>query len=256
MKFITSLTACSVFAAVVAFNLPASAIDLVAPNSLENSEGNGENQFPFVTTAAPQRYQQVYDASQFGTTPLSIEGIAFRLDDEFGNSFSTTIPDIEISLSTASADPDALSSAFADNIGADETVVFTRGSLPLSSNSNTPSGTPEAFDIAVDFTDTFFFDPNVGNLLLEVKNFSTSIPSSPIFFNAENTTGDSVSRLFNTNDANATTGFTDSLGLVTQFNTASTQPVPFEAEGTMGLVALGGYFSYRFYRKKRQQKAN
>ena len=34
---------------------------------------------------------------------------------------------------------------------------------------------------------------------------------------------------------------------------ASVEPIPFEAEGTMGLVALG---SYLFYRKKRQQKAN
>lgn len=250
MKLFKSLTACSVFAAVVGFNLPASAIDLVVPNNLENIEGNFSNQFPFVTTFLPQRYQQVYDASQFGTTPLSIEGIAFRLDDEFGNTFSTTIPDIEISLSTASAAPDALSSTFADNIGADETVVFTRGALPLSSSSNTPSGTPEEFDIVIDFTETFSFDPNLGNLLLEVKNFSTSISSSPIFFDAEDTGGDSVSRLANLGDANATTaGFTDTAGLVTQFNT---QPIPFEAEGTMGLVALG---SYLYYRKKRSAKA-
>jgi len=34
------------------------------------------------------------------------------------------------------------------------------------------------------------------------------------------------------------------------------EPVPLEAEGTMGLVALGSYFSYRFYRKKPQQKAS
>ena len=34
-----------------------------------------------------------------------------------------------------------------------------------------------------------------------------------------------------------------------------TQPVPFEAEGTMGLVALGGFFGYRYLknRKKRNQ---
>lgn len=33
----------------------------------------------------------------------------------------------------------------------------------------------------------------------------------------------------------------------------SNQPIPFEAEGTMGLVVLG---SYLFYRKKQQQNAN
>lgn len=32
----------------------------------------------------------------------------------------------------------------------------------------------------------------------------------------------------------------------------SQQPVPFEAEGTIGLVALGGFFGYRYYKKRKQ----
>lgn len=39
----------------------------------------------------------------------------------------------------------------------------------------------------------------------------------------------------------------------TAFAQGSTQQaVPFEAEGTMGLIALGGYFLYRNYRKRKQ----
>ncbi len=30
------------------------------------------------------------------------------------------------------------------------------------------------------------------------------------------------------------------------------EPVPFEAEGAMGLVALGGFFGYRYYKKRKQ----
>lgn len=48
------------------------------------------------------------------------------------------------------------------------------------------------------------------------------------------------------------TGF-DNLVINAKAEVNGAEPVPFEAEGTMGLVALG---SYLFYRKKRQQKAN
>ena len=46
--------------------------------------------------------------------------------------------------------------------------------------------------------------------------------------------------------------FGNAFELYNQANYSLT-PVPFEAEGTMGLVALGGYL---FYRKKRQQENN
>jgi hypothetical protein len=52
-------------------------------------------------------------------------------------------------LSTTSANPNALSTTFANNIGADDTVVFGAGALALSSAFTGPAGGPKNFDIVI-----------------------------------------------------------------------------------------------------------
>jgi len=52
--------------------------------------------------------------------------------------------------------------------------------------------------------------------------------------------------------SNPNTGIIDRDDSTLTYTSASTEPVPFEAEGTMGLVALGGFLFYR-HRKKRKQ---
>ena len=212
---------------------PAHAIvpTIVVPNSARTIEGDINNSYPFNITEfglSSQRYQQVYAASQFGGGGL-ITQIIFRPDATFGQAFMSTLPDIQIDLSTTSAADDGLSSTYADNVGADDTVVFVRGPLTLSSAFTGPPDGPKDFDIIITLTTPFLYNPALGNLLLDVRNFGAGSTTS---FDAVFTTGDGVSRVYN-QDVNSGTGTTDTLGLVTGF-------VIVPEPGTAALLLAGG----------------
>ncbi len=207
---------------VLVFAGPALAASIVVPSGSEFVEGGGDTPFPF-NAGISQRYQQVYDASEFTSfgLPVVISEITFRPDAGFfGSAFSTTITSIQINLSTTSSGPDALSMTFASNVGADDTVVFS-GALSLSSADTGPGGGPKDFDIVITLQTTFLFDPTAGDLLLDVRNFS-----------GEDTTqfdavfaADTTSRTFSTSGGvNAVTADDfDSIGLVTKFTVT---PIP------------------------------
>jgi hypothetical protein len=96
---------------------------VVVPNGLANVDGNSNNTFPFHNGGSSMRYQQVFDGAAFGSSPITITGIAFRPDLGAGDAFTSTISNIQINLSTTSRSPDNLSTTFANNVGADDTVV-------------------------------------------------------------------------------------------------------------------------------------
>lgn len=186
-------------------------------NSLETQEGNFNNIFPFSIGSSSQRYQQVFLATEFVSASGQelITQILFRPDAILGDTFSSTTPDIQINLSTTNAAPDHLSTTFANNVGNDDTVVFNRGALSLSSANIGPVLGPKEFDIAIKLSTPFLFNLSNGNLLLDVRVFVGGFTTT---FDAENTFGDPVSRVFNTN-VNSGTGFADTIGLVTKFVT-------------------------------------
>lgn len=201
---------------------------LVVPNAFTNTEANFGNRVPFGADISGQtnRYQQVYAASEFAATgPIVIKQIAFRPNafdgsgSGLGQAFSTTIPQIQISLSTTHAAPDALSATFADNVGANNTLVFS-GSLPLSSANIGPTTGPKQFDVVIPLATPFHYNPAAGNLLLDVKTL-LGVPTT--YLDAESLSGDSVSRAssgwsYTTAGSDAVTAsFIDSIGLVTQF---------------------------------------
>lgn len=202
--------------------------DVVVPNVLAGVEGAGGNTFPF-DSITPQRYQQVYASSQFPAGGL-ITQLAFRPDGLLGHAFSVTISNIEIDLSTTPAAPDALSSTFASNVGLDDTMVFS-GSLNLSSAFTGPAGGPKAFDILINLTTPFLYNPALGNLLLDVRNFSGEPTGLAGEFDSQFTVGDPISRAFG-DIASSTASITDSEGLVTQFTIV---PEP----ATVELMAIG-----------------
>ena len=243
--------------AVILLGSGAQAMIFVTPNAQASVEGNGNNTFPFGIGNDPyevpsgtQRYQQVYSASDFAALAPGgeyITQIAFRPDATFGAAFSTTLPDIRIDLSTASASPDALSTTFANNVGADDTIVYggaTGAALSLSSSFTGPAGGPKDFDIIINLTTPFFYDPAAGNLLLDVRNFGGG--SIPVF-DAQDALFDSVSRVYTgfSGVGSATADHADSTGLVTRFTTVVPEP------GTMLLAALGGA-SLFLLRQKRE----
>ena len=153
---------------------------------------------------------------------MLVTEIRFRPDGSQGNAFSVTISDLQINLSTTALGPDALSGVFANNIGANDTIVYGRGSLVLAS-ANTgggPSG-PRDFDIVITLTTPFLYDPSQGNLLLDVRNFSAEVTTP---FDAHAEVGDAISRVSGT--IGATAGGTSTTGLVTAFTFAQVTAVP------------------------------
>jgi hypothetical protein len=218
----------------------AQAETFTVPNNLSSIEGNINNASPF---SGRGRNQQVYAASEFAflSEAALITKISFRPD---GNSpqlsFSTRIRDIQIALSTTNAAVDRLSPTFANNIGSDETIVY-KGELLLSSAFTSLEGGTKAFDISINLQKPFLYDPKLGNLLLDVRNFSGPFGFRIPAFDAHDEVGDSVSRQF-TSDVNSPEGinnFSNTYGLVTQFTTTPiSKPVP-ESSSILGLSIIG-----------------
>jgi hypothetical protein len=230
----------------------ASADQIVVPNSLASVEGNSSSPIPFSNTGFTYRYQEVYAASQFDS-PLPpgwlISQIAFRTDESRRSAYSSTI-NVEIHLSTTSKQPDGLSTTFASNVGADDTVVYN-GNLLLSTPAYTSaSPVPHPFDAVINLQTPFLYNPSLGNLLLDVRNFTA--PTNSLLLDAEDTLGDSISRVYATNMPNGTTATErDSRALVTRFQlTAVPEPSGIGLLG-IGTVGLLGYA----YRRRKQLTA-
>ncbi|MBV6491606.1 MAG: PEP-CTERM sorting domain-containing protein [Fimbriimonadaceae bacterium] len=202
---------------------------VVVPNSLAAAEGNSSETLPFYSTGF-MRFQQVYDASQFSAMSggAFISAMRFRPDSVQGAAFSHSTT-IDVWLSTTAFAPDNLSSTFADNVGADETQVFS-GSVALSS-ANT-GGVPRDFDVVLTFSTPFLYNPANGNLLWEVKRYSATTTFH--YLDAEDTFGDSISMLWNEPNAQAPTGVARTSGLVTKFDF-----VPVPEPTTAVALALG-----------------
>ena len=193
---------------------------IVVPNSLTVVEGNGNNLAPFTL---PGRYQQVFLASEIAGGPVFITQITFR-PDPAGGAFSTTIPNIQINLSTTTAAPDGLSATFASNVGGDDTVVIA-GLLSLSSAFSGPAAGPKAFDIVINLPVPFLYDPAQGNLLFDVRNFDFTGVTA---IDGHSALSDSISRVSSFFDVNAPTGNLDSFGLVALFTTVTAPACPCE----------------------------
>jgi hypothetical protein len=157
--------------------------------------------------------QNLYHASLFPALPIRITHLSFRADQGTGP-FSSQIPNLQINMSTTTAAPDALSSSFEANHGADNTQVFNG---PLALNTAGALAGPGAFDITIPLSTPFLYVPSTGNLLVDVQNFS----SGPFFFvDTVLDFNDLSSRIWNTTAAFAQ--FADTHADVIEF---SYQPV-------------------------------
>lgn len=225
------------------FTMPIFAGPLVVPNDWANAFGDAGNLFPLFSSR-PIRYQQVFDASQFSRLNPGgglINRIAFRGHGP-GVPFTASAPQLQVNLSTTSKTADALSSTFAENVGPDDTQVF---SGPLQA-AVTLTGDPTNFEVVLNFTTPFSYDPSKGNLLLDVRNLqgSSEVPPNDQELDGTSASGDSVSRVYNLGDASATSaGQTggvdekDSYGLITRFNAINA--VSRKIHGSAGSFDIG-----------------
>jgi hypothetical protein len=237
------LFAATVFAVYFAVGMAgkADAATIIAPNNLATKPGNFPGGF---LTPTPSRLQQVYAASQFGSKPLKISQVALRPSSTNPLPFDFTIENIQFNLSTTLNNPDALNTNFAVNVGNDNTQVFN-GTLKGSTTNSQAVGGTQNFDILIPFSNPFIYNPSQGNLLLDVKKFSSEVTGS--IFDGEFTLGDAVSTLIAVGDANAAIAnprFSSTLGFVTQF-TATPIPESSSFLGTLAVVVLSGGLSYK-----------
>lgn len=223
-------------------SITAQAQSVIVPGNLADTEGSFNNGLPFNIQSfglPSERYQQVYDSFLFSSLPaggVEITGMAFRIavGDGGGQSFSSTLPDVQIDLSTTAADENSLSSTFAANVGANDTVVDPAGPLTLSGTVTSPGPAPNAFNVVINFATPFFYKPANGNLLLDVRNFGGGLTTQ---FDANYVPNDGIGRAatYTSGVTSPTSDLADSSGLVTEF---MYQPVP--EPGILALAGLGG----------------
>ena len=224
----------------------AHAAEIFFPGNAEMRTGRSNQSFPFNIGGGSQHYQQLYLGSVFGSGPVTISTIKFRQasDTNGGSPFSVRLSDISISLSTATTRVGAIGTTFANNIGADTMSVFS-GALDLSSSAPAlRNDTPQPFDIVINFTTPFAYDPAQGDLLLDVVNRGGGNSTQFDFITGGSTV---FSRAFTLPSQNAgtPTGFAQQgAGLVTAFTTIdAVGAVPEPATWTMlilGFGAIGG----------------
>ncbi|HSV62728.1 MAG TPA: alkaline phosphatase family protein [Chthoniobacterales bacterium] len=218
---------------------------VIVPNNLSTTQGDTGNLFPLFSSK-PIRYQQVLAKSQFSRFAAggeTINSIAFRAHAP-GVPFAASVPQLQVGLSTTQKNPDGLSSTFGDNVGPDDVQVFS-GALNVAVNNPASSSGVATFDIVITFTTPFHYNPASGNLLIDIQNIQggSEVPPLDQEMDATNATGDSVSRVYNYGDANATaagqsggTAENDTTGLVIQFGTttnAAPSPTPTPSPNTM-----------------------
>jgi len=226
---------------------PAQGDTLVVPNGFENVDASGPGfVFPFATSLIsnyPLRFQQVYEASSFPDLDdvLTISELRFRINSPDGDRDPFTVEQVEVHLSTTAVAPDALTNgstqALDDNVGADDTIVFTGGLSWDPCGSDPCLAPPAPFDLAVVFATPFSYDPTAGNLLLEVFNGSEEYPIQ--IFDALGVTGDAISNareVLSRSDLTTHLFPSDSFGLITQF----VYTVPEPGSTGAALVALLG----------------
>jgi hypothetical protein len=161
------------FAAVLAIGLTCSTAAsastiVIAPQNGAGSEGDALDRYPF---RGPQRYQQLYDATNFNGVSGIIDSIGFRINGDYGNSPFSELFDFSVTLSTSPNSANTMSTTFADNIGADAMVVWD-GAMTLSGAGDSY---PNAFDIIIDIANTFVYH-GTGNLLMDIVLRSGSLP--------------------------------------------------------------------------------
>ena len=145
----------------------------VVPGSWTGSSGTRDN-VPILNNSNI-RIQELVGPEQFGSgTMISINQIAFRAFPGAGP-LNATITNLTVSLSTSPLFPNTddgrtlMSTTFANNVGADNTIVYSGPGSLTSPGCAVSSNNPCPFDEVILFTTPFLYNPTLGSLLVDLK---------------------------------------------------------------------------------------
>ncbi len=206
----------------------------VVPADNWDTESPNNNTIPFSYYECGDRvrYQQVIPGSVIGQG--TVGSIAFRLNGSIASDIGPiTYENATVKLSSTLVTAYTISDTFSDNVGPDETTVFS-GDMVLSATVS--ASDPNPFDINIPINAAFEFDGTKANLLLDItmdychaQSFSLdSIGSSESVFG----------RAYG--HAEDASGGSDSAGLVTQITMSTPPPTPNTA-GLSGNWSIDGH---------------
>ena len=141
---------------------------LVVPN--ENRPFSGNASEPFPKGQQSIELQELLGSGQFHSNPMTISAISFRAAPGSGP-VNVTVGSLSVTLSSSPNSPNGggkpMSSTFANNVGADKTVVFSGNNVVLN-DTGCQQGPPCPFDITVTFQTPFVYTPSKGALLVDM----------------------------------------------------------------------------------------
>ena len=143
---------------------------IVIPNANTNTVGNQAD--TSTGGSGDIRSQQLLGSGQFTSVggSLLIDQLSFRTAPGMG-SLDLTVTTLNLFLSTSPKFPNTggplMSATFADNVGPDNTLVYS-GSVAFQSPGCAGPGVCP-FDLSILFTTPFLYDPTKGRLLIDVK---------------------------------------------------------------------------------------
>lgn len=179
------------------------------------------NCFPF-GCAYDGEYQQVYSSRLF-SGPITITDLEFYNTQYNSGATAMNSGTWTIFLSTTSADWNTMSGIFANNLGSNNTMVFTGNLLQ-----------PWAFGdtLHINLGTAFTYDPTQGNLLMDVMVSGASKAGGTIYFDFDGSTLSQRNTFFGRLTGSG--GFAASgEGLVTGFSASVPEP------GNLTLFGLG-----------------
>jgi hypothetical protein len=147
---------------------------IVLPRSHAAFEGTGATNVP-LGRSTPVRVQAAYDGLLFPGA-VTVQRLALRLDG--GQTASGKRIEHELRASTSGWGVTFLQATFAQNPGADETVVVDRKTFDLPPLGQ--ASTPNAFHAALPLDRTFRYDPARGALLLDWTVFGQAPGAYPL----------------------------------------------------------------------------
>ena len=170
---------------------PTFASNITIPGTYDSTVGNSGTSVPFAWSQQ-LRLQTVYNSSLFSSLsgPIAITGARYRMHPNWDPNYNFTTTNFQVTLSTSANSAGGLSTTFANNTGADATVVRS-GSLTLTHTAGSGSGV-RPFDVVLSFQTPFTYNPASGNLLFDyLVSGRTFWPTGAFWDSLQNTSGGS-----------------------------------------------------------------